>query len=516
MIGKKIHSTPLDACNQFNREREKHMVNNGLQKLKRVGQNSLDILFKPAETPLAKWIVTVLLVVLFAAGILHWGYFLTWFNNRFNIGDWHRFVEPYIAFLVKSFQARQLPLQGSAPLLVPGQYLEYPTRSFSPQDLLLSFVKPEVYIVINLWIFYTIGFTGLLLISTRYHLSLASFIFLFLLFNFNGHITDHYVVGHTEWTAYFLLPFFVLLVLQMLEGQKTGWGWLFCMALIMLIINLQGGFHFFVWCMAFLFLLALFQPRYWITVVKAIITSALISMIRLLPPAIAYFNGGGIQFIFGFLSISHMIDSFVVLHPPYILDTPNGQIGGWEVDYYLGLIGFLFMIYFGVIRNWVNEKGYRVLYFPMLVMAFFSIGDIYRPIFYSHIPFADSQRAPTRFIIVPIVFLIILASIQFQNWIKDWNNDRWMEKMAVLIGLAFIGYDLFEHSRAWRLSNLTTKVLERYTDIIQVTLVAHPDSRYILAIIIGLALTVLSFIALAVLAYREKRTRLKPLPLQTR
>jgi ABC-type nickel/cobalt efflux system permease component RcnA len=152
----------------------------------------------------------------------------------------------------------------------------------------------------------------------------------------------------------------------------------------------------------------------------------------------------------------------------------------------------------------------------MLVMAFFSIGDIYRPIFYSHIPFADSQRAPTRFIIVPIVFLIILASIQFQNWIKDWNNDRWMEKMAVLIGLAFIGYDLFEHSRAWRLSNLTTKVLERYTDIIQVTLVAHPDSRYILAIIIGLALTVLSFIALAVLAYREKRTRLKPLPLQTR
>jgi len=360
-------------------------------------------------------------------------------------------------------------------------------------------------VVINVWIFFTIGFIGLLLIRKRYHLSLASFTALFLLFNFNGHITDHYVVGHMEWVGYFLLPWFVLLVLQMLEGEKTGWGWVFGVALTMLAINLQGAVHFFIYCMAFLLLLALFQPHYWIPAIKAVIASVLISMLRLLPLAIQYYNGGGVQFIFGFLSVSHMLDSFVVLHPPYLLDTPSGQIGGWEVDYYLGLIGFLFMIYFGVFRTWVNEKSYRLLYFPILVMAFFSLGDVYRPIFNSHIPFMDSQRAPTRFIIVPVVFLIILASIQFQNWIKERNNDGWMERVAVLFGLAFIGYDLFGHSRAWRLSNLTTKVLERFTDIVRVPLVNRPDPPYVISIIVGLALTTGALIGLTVLAIQDRK-----------
>ena len=487
------------------------MVNHGLQKLKCVCQKVLDILFKPAETPLAKWIVAILLVVLFAVGILHWGYFLTWFNNRFDIGDWHRIVDPILVFLTNALRSGQLPMHGNSPLFVPDRYLGRPDRPFSPQLLLLYFVDPAEFVLFNIWIFYAIGFIGLLLIRRRYRLSLAPFTALFLLFNFNGHITEHYVVGHMEWVGYFLLPFFVLLVLQMLEGGKTGWGWVLGMALTMAAINSQGAIHFFLWCMLFLILLALFQPSYWIPAVKAVIASLLLSMLRLLPLAIEYYTGGGVQFIFGFLSVAHLLDSFVVLHSPYILDTPSGQIGGWEVDYYLGLIGFLFMIYFGVFRNWVNEKSYRLLYFPVLVMTFFSMGDVYRPIFNSPIPFMDSQRAPTRFIIVPVVFLIILASIQFQNWLKDWNHERWLEKIAVLFGLAFIGYDLFEHSRAWRLSNLTTKVLEKYTDIIHVTVVNRPDPSYVMAIVIGLTLTVLSLIALAVLVNRERRTGIKPL-----
>ena len=487
------------------------MADQGLQKLKRMAQRILDILFKPAETPLAKWIVAILMVVLFAVGILHWGYFLTWFNNRFDIGDWHLIVDPILVFLTNALRSGHLPMHGSSPLFVPDRYLGRPDRPLSPQFLLLYFMDPARFVVLNIWIFYSVGFIGLLLIRRRYHLSLVPFMALFLLFNFNGHITDHYVVGHIEWVGYFLLPFFVLLVLQMLEGGKTGWVWVFGVALTMCALNLQGAIHFFLYCIAFLLLLAFFQPRYWIPVIKAVIASVLLSMIRLLPLAIQYYNGGGVQFIFGFLSVAHLLDSFVVLHSPNILDTPSGQIGGWEVDYYLGLVGFLFMFYFGIIRNWVNEKSYRLLYFPILVMTFFSMGDIYRPFFNSPIPFMDSQRAPTRFIIVPVVFLIVLAGVQFQNWIKDWDQERWLEKIVVFFGLAFIGVDLFNHSRAWRLSNLTTKVLERYKDIIQVTVVNRPDPAYVLAIIIGLAVTILSLIALAALVYRERKTRLKPL-----
>ena len=83
-------------------------------------------------------------------------------------------------------------------------------------------------------------------------------------------------------------------------------------------------------------------------------------------------------FIFGFFSVAHMLDAFVVLLLPHLLDTPLRQIGGWGCGLLPGLDRFSFVLYFGVIRNWVNAKGYR-WYFPMLVMAFFSLLDVYRP-----------------------------------------------------------------------------------------------------------------------------------------
>ena len=58
------------------------MFKEKLQRIKLTGQKGLDILFKPAETTLAKWIVPILLVMLFAIGILHWGYILNSFTNR--------------------------------------------------------------------------------------------------------------------------------------------------------------------------------------------------------------------------------------------------------------------------------------------------------------------------------------------------------------------------------------------------------------------------------------------------
>ena len=488
------------------------MFNRIFQKLRLAGQKGLDILFKPIETPQGKWMEAVLLAALFIVGLIHWGYFLNWFTNRFDIGDWHQYVGPTLMFLSKAFRSGQLPLQGVGPLLIPGQYLARPNRPLSPQILLLTFLEPAKYVLVNVWLMYAVGFIGLLVIKKRYALSLSSFILFFLLFNFNGHITDQYIVGHIEWVGYFLLPFFVLLVLQMLEGRKTGWSWVFGMAMTMLVINLQGAFHFFLWSMVFLLFLAIFQPRFWGPVIKAIVASGLLSMIRILPAVVEYYNGGGITFMTGFISLSQMLDSFVILHPPYRFNAQSVLIGGWEFDFYLGLVGFAFMVYFGVIKSWINQKTYRSLYLPMLVMVFFSLGDMYRPLFYSPIPFMDSQRAPTRFIIIPVIFLITLASIQFESSIKHWDLDKWKEKIIILAGTAFIGFDLFQHSNYWRLPYFTTKVVEIYTDAIQVAVVNNPDAPYMISVIAGLALTVIALIILAIFALRERKmTRQKSL-----
>jgi len=288
------------------------MINPFSQKLNRTAQFWLDILFKPLESCNIKWIPIVLLAGLFAGGILHWGFFLDWFNNHFDIQDWHLHVGPYLDFLTKALKSGQFPMHADSSFMIPSRYLARQNRPLSPQILLLYFLNPATYVLVNVWIFYSLGFIGLLLIRARYQLSLISFAALFLLFNLNGHIVAHMGVGHFEWVGYFLLPFYVLLVLKMVEGEKTGWKWLLSMSLLMLAINLQGAAHFFIYCMSFLFLLALFQPLFFSPIIKSIIFSALLSMIRIQPPALQFASGTGLHSLGGFTSVFDLLQVFIL------------------------------------------------------------------------------------------------------------------------------------------------------------------------------------------------------------
>jgi hypothetical protein len=73
-------------------------------------------------------------------GILHWGYFLNWFNNRFELGDWHNIVEPFLVFLTNAVRSGQLPLQGDSPLFDSWQVSCLPEQpSFSSDS------APKIY-----------------------------------------------------------------------------------------------------------------------------------------------------------------------------------------------------------------------------------------------------------------------------------------------------------------------------------------------------------------------------------
>ena len=468
------------------------MVNSFLQKLTEIGQSCLDVLFKPLESQRLKWVAVVLLAGLFVGGLLHWGFFLDWFNNRFDIQDWHLHVGPYLDFLSKSLKSGQFPLHADSPYMIPSRYLARQNRPFSPQILLLYFLTPAAYVLVNVWIFYSLNFFGLLLIRARYQLSLVSFLSLFLLFNLNGHIVAHMGVGHFEWVGYFLLPFYVLLIMKMVDREKTGWKWLLSMSLTMLAIVLQGAAHFFIYCMTFLLLLALFQPRYFSPIIKAIALSVLVSMVRILPPALQFAGGTGLKFLGGFTSVYQLLEAFT---------SPSNQ-GYWEKTYYVGVIGFVFMLYFGVIKTWIKDEKYRPLFLPILVMFFFSVGSIYQPLFGSHIPFLDSQRAPTRFVIVPLVFLFALASIQLQSVINGWSQKNWEIKVAVLFGEALMAYDLIFNSRIWSLENYSSS--KRATDIIEVSVANYSDPAYITTLIIGFTCSLITLAVLLFFAYREQ------------
>jgi hypothetical protein len=151
----------------------------------------------------------------------------------------------------------------------------------------------------------------------------------------------------------------------------------------------------------------------------------------------------------------------------------------------------------------MKEEKYRSLYLPILVMLFFSIGSIYLPLFNSHIPFLDSQRAPTRFVIVPLVFLIMFVGIQFQSFINEWNENGWERKVLVLFGMALMAYDLIINSRIWSLQNYG--ISKRATDIIEVAVANYPDPSYITTLIIGFTCSIITLTVLIVLAYRENK-----------
>jgi hypothetical protein len=468
------------------------MIHPFLEKFKNAVQFWFEVLFRPAESSRAKWAAGILLAGLFAGGLLYWGFLLDWFNNRFDIQDWHLQVGPYLDFLSKCIKSGQFPLHADSSYIIPSRYLARQNRPFSPQILLLYFLDPATYVLVNAWIFYGLGFTGLLLIRRRYHLSIVSFLSLFLLFNLNGHIAARMGVGHFEWVGYFLLPFYVLLILKMVEGEKTGWKWLLSMSLVMLAIALQGAAHFFIYCMSFMLLLALFQPRFFSPVIKAIVLSALVSMVRILPPAIQFAGGTGLKSLSGFASVLQVLQVFIL---------PSNR-GLWEKAYYVGVIGFAFILYFGIIRNWAKDERHRPLYLPILTMFFFSVGSIYLPLFSSHIPFLDSQRAPTRFLIVPLVFLITLAGIQFQSLLNEWDQKGWEKKVIVLFGEALMAYDLLSDSRIWSLQNYS--ISNRATDIIEVAVGNYSDPAYMTTLTIGFTCTIITLGILVLFASREK------------
>ena len=146
----------------------------------------------------------------------------------------------------------------SSTLVTTDPYLACPDTLLSPQALLLLFLEPGPFMLANVLFMYTLGWVGMLLIRRRYHLALVPFTALLLLFNFNGHITAHLAVGHSEWVGYFILPFFVLLVLILVDPEgdsataKVGWGWTLSMALVLSAWFCKARSTFSWWCLIFL------------------------------------------------------------------------------------------------------------------------------------------------------------------------------------------------------------------------------------------------------------------------
>ena len=180
----------------------------------------IDGFFVTGDTWVNRWVTRTWIGALFLIGLGNFTIFFNFGNLPLDVADWADITAPRLYTLADAVNQYRLPLHIIEPDGIKGvtdQFLAVPDIILSPQVLLLRFLSPGKFLLANLLLLYTAGFVGLLVFRRRLEIGLIVFSILFLLFNFNGHIIAHLAIGHATWMAYFLLPYFILLVLDLLE-----------------------------------------------------------------------------------------------------------------------------------------------------------------------------------------------------------------------------------------------------------------------------------------------------------
>jgi hypothetical protein len=470
----------------------------------------LTFFFEPESKSVGpRWLTWVWLIGLYFAGILLWGYFLHWGGINFDVGDWYLISGPRLTFLRDAVRSGVLPLHISDPVTLGGitdRFLAIPDEILSPQVWLLRFISIGRFVIVDISILYTLGFAGLLWLRRKFSLSCFTFTILFLLFNFNGHILAHYSAGHVTWGGYFLFPWFAILVINLTEGERT-WGWIAKTSLLLFAIFLQGSFHQFVWTLLFLCFLAVSNRKNFLPVIGSIVFSVLVSMVRILPPAllVGYFDN---QYFAGYLSISDIWTAMVTIldqnSPPGApLATQNIKL--WELSLYSGLIGAGFLLYFGIYKWIREEKGaipYKELAIPVFGTFLLSFDSVYRLVRLLPIPLLDGERVSSRIISLPFIFVLNFAVIQLQRWLDQPDRAGILFHLAGLGLLIITVHDLWENFTNWMPANIgETKATTHFASS-QWYVVNHPDPLYVTVLVAGIVISLLSIFLVLFLAFR--------------
>jgi hypothetical protein len=474
-------------------------------------QRALEIWYFPRQTWLNRWLEKLWIPGLYLIGLIQWSIFLQWGKIPFDMGDWQDVTAPRIFVLQDAVRRGLIPLHipiSNGMKGITDRFLAIPDIILSPQILLLKVLDPGVFLLVDLLLLYSLGFIGLNQIRRKYNLSLSVFSVLFLLFNFNGHIVDHIFIGHATWMSYFLFPFFVLLVFELLE-VGPGWGWVLKTALLLLAILLQGGIHQYVQLLLFLGMLGLFTPRFLKASWAAAVFAILIGLFRILPVSLVA-PSLNLDFLGGFTTFNDLLRGLVTLIEPAKvaenISRLNPYVAWWEFDFYIGWIGLIFVAgipCFGYYKK-ISQLGlYQAILPPVLVLAILSIGRLYKFVFLLHIPMLDGERVGSRFLVLPFLFALVISTLVAQR-LLDRYPIRLPAQIFLLGAFLVLFNDLQQHLESWGINRL-----EVISDVLHVdpavwVVANHADPIYQMMLIAG---AVASLVGLAGLVWLGANSR---------
>jgi hypothetical protein len=451
----------------------------------------------------------ILLVVMFAGGLLHWLLFFHYGNISFKAHDWQK-EYTYYAIIQEAVKTGTMPYHVAMAFHGTNRFLALPETNLSPQILLLPLMTVGRFVIVNMALLYSAGFVGCLLIMRRYGLSILAFTPLFLLFNLNGHLTSQIGVGHSMWGAYLLLPFFFLFMLEIAEGKSTQTTPI-KMAFLLFFILLQGGLHIYVWALTFLVLFLIFNRSSLKPAGLSIIFSALLSAFRILPAAFSLADRKE-KFIWSYPTLRDLVDSLITIRqetPERLL--PWGTVGWWEYDVYIGIIGLAFILWFGVVSRFRKSPGfehhkYEGFDLPLLIMGMLSLS--YFHAFLTRIPFPllRSERVATRFIVLPLILLTILASIRFNDFLRR-TKQTIKFKIAAIVGVALMTLGFVDQSFLWSVVRLERVFGSRTVDLSVPDIIHIEDGSYKSLLLVSSVISAASIVLLLYLALRYRGSK---------
>ena len=235
--------------------------------------------------------------------------------------DWPKEYR-YLAVLQQAVREGRVPYVLTEPIIFSRKFLAIPETRLSPQVALLALLPPGTFVLVDTLLLYAAFVAGLLLICRRYALSPLSAAFLFLIAGTSGHVSAQMAVGHSMWTGFLLVPF-VLLGACALAEEETPRATPLWLALALFAILMQGALHVLAACVLFLLLFAAFNPSRARAVVVALLWTAGLGCVRLLP-AVFVARRRETAFLTGFPSLVDLGRGLLV-----ILPADAGQRGGF-------------------------------------------------------------------------------------------------------------------------------------------------------------------------------------------
>jgi hypothetical protein len=471
------------------------------------GRSLLDKVFhelitsRPGGFP--SWIVIGWNGAIYLFGASVWAFFLNFGRLGFDLHDWTQ-EGPRYDFLRRALIEGRVPLFIGTTLTKTNRFLAIPDTVISPQVFLLRFIEPGPFVLVNSIFLYSMGFMGMLLLRRRLRWSALTFGIVSLLFFLCGYPMAHIAVGHSMWASYFLLPYLALLSFDLYE-RGGSWRWVGWMSLLQLGFFLQGGFHFVIWSMLFLALIGLFnhQQRWW--VVRGLLFSVLLCMVRILPAAVTFYEREN-TFISGYFSALDLVQAFVALRAPEVAQEGlYSAVGWWEFDIYVGMVGLCFLLYFGVYRTLFGKSHspWRGIAAPAIAMVILSMGKVFQPINALPLPLVNAERVSSRFIVLPFVIFLILGGVHFEKYIRQ-RRFTSFGKLGLLSLLMLMIHDLSQHARLWRVARMEV-LFERTPVDIRAEILTLTDRDYTSALLLGGGLTMMTALALLWLWFRESR-----------